>query len=69
VNEEHDYTTCGAVECLICLTRDRRESVIRLETALMGLETSTEGREGRWLDLTLTVDALDVRNVLDLLRD
>jgi hypothetical protein len=69
MDEDHDYTTCGAVECLTCLTRDRRESVVRLETALMGLEASTEGREGAWLDRRLTVDALDVRNALDLLRD
>jgi hypothetical protein len=65
--EDHDPMACDVVECVTCLTREQRESVIRLETALMGLEASTEGREGMWLDLTVRVDALDVRNVLDLL--
>lgn len=66
---DHEPTACNAVECEPCLARERQESVIRLEATLLDLETSAEGAEGAWVDLSVTVDALDVRNLLDLLRD
>lgn len=66
---DHDPSTCDDVTCETCLAEQRRESVVRLETALLELETSEEGQDGEWVELRLTVDALDVRNVLDLLRD
>ena len=66
--EDHDFTECERPECEACLEADRRESVMRLEAALLSLETSAEGAQGEWVDLPVTVDALDVRNVLDLLR-
>lgn len=65
---DHDSAECPAVECVACLDQDRLESVVRLEAALLELETSPEGAGGEWVELRLTVDALDVRNVLDLLR-
>lgn len=67
--DHHDPKTCDRPECETCLSRERQESVVRLEAALLDLETSPEGKHGAWVDLTMTVDALDVRNVLDLLRD
>lgn len=67
--EDHDPMTCDRPECETCIARERQESVIRLEAALLDLETSPEGEHGAWVDLTLPVDALDVRNALDLLRD
>lgn len=65
--DHHDPLTCDRPECVTCIARERRESVIRLEAALLDLETSPEGEHGAWVDLPVTVDALDVRNVLDLL--
>lgn len=65
---DHDPTTCDDVTCQPCLHAECRESVIRLEVALMDLEVSAEGAEGMWVDLPVSVDALDVRNVLDLIR-
>lgn len=69
MTHDHSLSTCERPDCLTCLSHERRESIIRLETALLELETSPQGAEGMWVDLTVTVDALDVRNVLDLLRD
>lgn len=66
---EHAPEHCFAVECLSCLAFSRNESIIRLERALLELETSPEGCDGGWVELSLTADALDVRNVLDLLRN
>jgi hypothetical protein len=66
--DEHDVKTCLDPACETCLTEQRRESVIRLETVLLELETSPEGAGGIWVDHKVTVDALDVRNLLDLLR-
>lgn len=66
---DHDPKTCLDVTCQTCLDGERQESVIRLETALMDVESSAEGAEGEWVDMPVIVDALDVRNVLDLLRD
>lgn len=67
--DHHDAEVCLDPACKPCLSEQRQESVIRLETALLELETSPEGAAGLWVDHTLTVDALDVRNLLDLLRD
>jgi hypothetical protein len=66
--DHHDPKTCDRPECEPCLARERQESVIRMEVALLDLEMSAEGAHGAWVDLPVTVDALDVRNVLDLLR-
>ncbi|HSX68460.1 hypothetical protein [Nocardioides sp.] len=65
---DHDASDCLDPACDPCLTDQRQESVIRLERALLDLETSPEGRAGEWVDCQVTVDALDVRNLLDLLR-
>ena len=67
-DNDHDSRECPRVECEICLARSRRESIVRLESALLDLETSPEGAQGQWVELSVRVDALDVRNVLDLLR-
>jgi hypothetical protein len=64
---EHDATDC-LPHCNVCLNNEGRESIVRLEAALLDLETSMEGAEGMWVDLPMTVDALDIRNVLDLVR-
>lgn len=69
MTDDHSPSTCERPECMTCLTHERQESIIRLETALLELETSPQGAEGMWVDVTVTVDALDVRNVLDLLRE
>lgn len=66
---DHDPTTCLDPACKPCINEQRQESVIRLETALLDVETSPEGAAGLWVDHTVTVDALDVRNLLDVLRD
>lgn len=66
--DEHDAKTCLDPACEPCLAEQRRESVIRLETALLELETSPGGAAGMWVEHKVTVDALDVRNLLDLLR-
>lgn len=67
-NIDHDPAQCPDPACRPCLEHDRRESVVRLEAALLDLETSAEGTEGMWVELPVIVDALDVRNVLDLAR-
>lgn len=69
MNDDHDPTTCFDILCETCKEYSMRESIVRLETALLDLETSPEGAEGEWLDMTVLVDALDIRNVLDLLRE
>lgn len=66
--DDHDPDDCHRVKCLTCLDYSRRESIILLEAAVLELETSTEGAGGEWVDMPVTVDALDIRNVLDLLR-
>jgi len=68
MSDDHDLTTCGGPECETCLDYSRHESVVTLETALLDLETSAEGAEDMWVEMDMRVDALDVRNVLDLLR-
>lgn len=64
----HQPIDCHDVTCAPCLDHSRRESVVRLELALLELECCPAGAEGMWADLDLLVDAIDVRNVLDLLR-
>lgn len=66
--DEHDAETCLDPACEPCRDEQRQESVIRLEAALLELETSPEGAAGMWVDHKVAVDALDVRNLLDLLR-
>lgn len=66
MTEEHDPTQCLDPACMPCLDQERRESVVRLEVELLNAEI--EHPDGAWIDGTVTVDALDVRNLLDLVR-
>ncbi len=68
MSDTHSPETCERPDCEPCLDHERHESIVRLELALLDLETSQAGERGAWVDLDLRVDALDIRNVLDLLR-
>ncbi|KRE37972.1 hypothetical protein ASG73_10285 [Janibacter sp. Soil728] len=63
---DHEPIDCTDPTCPPCLDHDRRESIVRLEMLLLDAEAANP--DGAWVDDTLTVGALDVRNLLDLQR-
>lgn len=62
----HATDICPDPACATCLDLSRHESIVRLELRL--LEAEMADPSGEYVDSTLTVDWLDVRNALDLLR-
>lgn len=70
--DDHDPKACDAgVTCLDCLNWSRWQSVETLERQLLGVQTaSIEAMDGAWAEgELLSVDALDLANVLDLIRE
>lgn len=62
----HTPDACPNPTCQPCLEHERRESIVRLELLLLDAEVTNP--DGAWVDSSLCVDALDVRNILDLVR-
>jgi len=62
----HTSDTSPDPTCRPCLDHEEHESVVRLKPLLLDVEVMHPG--GAWIDSTLSIDALDVRYVLDLVR-
>lgn len=62
----HNTDNCLDPACQTCLDHERHESIVRLELLILDAEMTSP--DGAWVDSTLTVDALDIRNALDLVR-
>jgi hypothetical protein len=64
--DQHNPDECLDPTCRPCLDDQRHESVVRLELLLLDAELRSPNVE--WVESNVTADALDLRNVLDLLR-